>query len=223
GVPCTYSSGTRPWFATSDISIAVHHKLYRKQIDWDSITQCLLYPHQMTQHTALAGIFELLPGCLLRVKGTDTTLEQVWSPWDFVTPRRRHDDHDEAAALVRDSVVTATRAWAGIDRSILLELSGGLDSSVLAACLRDTAADVSCCTLITPVPGADERQYASLVASDLGVTLQVEELSFELARFDAPPPTWSVAPRINILQHALNETMIEIGNQSGAASCFSGG
>jgi asparagine synthase (glutamine-hydrolysing) len=223
GVPCVYSPGPGPRFATSDISLATHHGLYRKHIDWDFIARCLLYPHQMTQRTALTGVRELLPGCLLRVQGAEIAVEQAWSPWDFVATGRRHDDPDEAAAHVRDSVLTATRAWAAIDRSILLEISGGLDSSILAACLRGTGTDVSCCTLVTPVPGADERQYASLVASDLGVALHAEELGFELARFDAPPPTWSVAPRINILQHALNEIMTTVGDRSGAASHFSGG
>jgi len=208
---------------TSDISLATDHGLYRKDIDWEFIGQCLIYPQQVTQSTALTGIRELLPGNLLRLCGAGIATEQVWSPWDFVSADRREDSAEEAAAKVRESVLTATRAWAEIDRSVLLELSGGLDSSILAACLRHTAASVSCCTLVTPVPGADERQYASLVTDDLGVELHVEELDFDLARFDAPPPPWSVAPRVNILQHALNETMSRVGRLEGVNSHFSGG
>jgi len=223
GVPCVYSVGSEPRFVTSDISLATEHGLHRRQIDWDFIAQCLIYPHQVTQSTALTDVRELLPGGLLRFRGRDVALEQAWSPWDFVSAERREDDFERAAVLVRDSVLTATKAWAEIDRSVLLELSGGLDSSILAACLSHTAASVSCCTLVTPVPGADERQYASLVTENMGVALRVEELDFDLARFDAPPPPWSVAPRINILQHALNETMNAVGSLEGANSHFSGG
>lgn len=223
GVPCVYSAGPEPRFVTSDISLAADHDLYRKHIDWDFIAQSLIYPHQMTQRTALTGIHELLPGGLLRVRGDEIAFEQVWSPWDFVSAGRWHDTPADAAARVRESVLAAARAWAGTDRSVLLELSGGLDSSILAACLRQSDINVSCCTLVTPLPGADERQYASLVADDLGVPLHVETLGFEAARFDAPPPPWSVAPRINILQHVLNETMTTAGDAGAVTSHFSGG
>lgn len=223
GVPCVYSAGPEPRFVTSDISLATDHGLYRKHIDWEFIGQSLIYPHQMTQRTALTDIRELLPGGLLHLRGAGIAFEQVWSPWDFVSAERREDNPEKAALRVRDTVLTATRAWADIDRSVLLELSGGLDSSILAACLRHTAASVSCYTLTTPVPGADERQYANLVTNDLGVTLHVEELGFDLARFDVPPPPWSVTPRINILQHALNETMNTAGSVEGVNSHFSGG
>ena len=222
GVPCFYSPGTQPRFATSDISLATKHGLYQKQIDWDFITHCLLYPHLMTPRTSLAGIRELLPGCILHVRASSITLDQVWSPWNFVAANRRHTDYNEASACVRHSVMTAVAAWARTDRSILLELSGGLDSSIIASCLRSTDVEVGCCTLITPVPGADERQYATLVADDLGVALQAEELAFEAVRIDAPPPPWSVAPRINVLQHALNETMTKASGLE-LLSHFSGG
>jgi asparagine synthase (glutamine-hydrolysing) len=218
---CSLEHGLR--FATSDISLATQLGLYRKQVDWDFIAYCLLYPHAMTHRTGLSDIRELLPGCLLRADGSATAIEQAWSPWDFVAAGERLGDPAEAAERVRHSVRTAVRAWARIDRSILLELSGGLDSSIIAACLRDTGVDVSCCTLLTPVPGADERQYAGLMADALGVALCVEELGFGLARFDEPPPPWSVSPRINVLQHALNEAMTAIGASEAVASHFSGG
>lgn len=223
GVACVCSTEGRTRFATSDISLATRHGLYRKRIDWDYIAHCLLYPHMISERTGLAGIRELLPGRMLRVTQAASDCEPVWSPWAFVATQARFRDPDEAAAHVRNCIRTAVRSWAGIDRTILLELSGGLDSSILAACLRDSGADVSCSTLVTSVPGADERQYARLMADRLGVPLGVRELDFALARFDAPPPAWSVGPRINVLQHALNESMTEVGASEGVASHFSGG
>lgn len=223
GIACLYSVERGVRFATSDISLAVHAGLYRRQVDWDFIAWCLRYPHAMTHRTALPGIRELLPGCLLHVDGSAASVEQVWSPWDFVAAGERFSDPVEAAERVRQGVRTAVHAWARIDQSILLELSGGLDSSILAACLRDSGAEVSCCTLLTPVPGADERQYAGLMADALGVALRVEELGFGLARYDAAPPSWSVSPRIGVLQHAVNEAMTAIGASEAVASHFSGG
>lgn len=223
GVPCLCSAGGGLRFVTSDIALATGAGLHRPRIDWDFIAWCLQFPHAMTDRTALPGIRELLPGCMLRACSSATSVEQAWSPWDFVAGSERFRDPAEAVEAVRQGVRTAVRAWAGIDRSVLLELSGGLDSSILAACLRDTCAAVSCCTLLTPVPGADERQYAGLMAGTLGVPLRVEELGFGLACYDAPPPQGSVSPRINVLQHAVNQAMTAIGASEAVASHFSGG
>jgi asparagine synthase (glutamine-hydrolysing) len=222
GVRCVYASSEQRAFATSDLPFATQCGLYHRRIDWDFIAHCLVYPHLMTARTGLAGVRELLPGHTLQLRPSSITSAQVWSPWDFVAAKRRHADAEEAAACVRHSVMTAVAAWAGTSSSIMLELSGGLDSSIIASCLKSTDVEVDCCTLITPVPGADERHYAALVADDLGVALRTEELAFDAVRIDAPPPPWSVAPRINVLQHALNVTMTQAGDH--ASPChFSGG
>lgn len=223
GVPCFYAFGAGGGFLTSDISLATHAGLYRKEVDWNFLPVCLTYPHAMTARTALAQITELLPGCTLHVRGSKTDVEQVWSPWDFVTDERRHRDPDEAARHVRDAVLSSIRAWSEIDSDILVEVSGGLDSSIIAASLTSTSADVSCHTLFTPVPGADERHYATLVANMLGTPLHARELDFPTARFDAAPPPWSVAPRINVLQHALNEAMAVAGGSETSPAHYSGG
>ncbi|MBB3344751.1 asparagine synthase C-terminal domain-containing protein [Luteimonas sp. RC10] len=223
GVPCVYAVGARGGFVTSDVSLAVRIGLYRREIDWDFLPVCLTYPHAMTARTALAQVTELLPGCTLLVRGSSTHIEQVWSPWDFVTDERRVRNPDEAARRVRDAVLSSIQAWAGIDSNILVEVSGGLDSSIIGASLVSTGADVSCHTLFTPVPGADERQYATLVANMLGAPLHARELDFPTARFDAAPPPWSVAPRINVLQHALNEAMAVAGGSETSPAHYSGG
>jgi asparagine synthase (glutamine-hydrolysing) len=98
-----------------------------------------------------------------------------------------------------------------------------LDSSIVAACLRDTAARVACCNLVTPVPGADERRYASLMADVLHVKLHVERLGFARTPLDFRPPPNTVAPSTWFLQHAANELSEAIGTQLGVNSFFSGG
>ncbi len=109
-----------------------------------------------------------------------------------------------------------------MDQSILLEVSGGLDSSIVAACLRESVARVACCTLVTPVPGADERRYAGLIAAALGIELQSEVLGFDRASvsFDLLPDT--VSPRVGCLQHAIDQVMVAAGDQHDVASFYSG-
>jgi asparagine synthase (glutamine-hydrolysing) len=222
-LPCIYSMWGGSGFLASDVSLAIRAGLYRKEIDWSFIVHRLRYPGIKTQRTGLAGVAELLPGCSLSASGAAVAVRQVWSPWDFVVPERRYHDLREAASQIRSAVGSAVRAWTEADRSILLELSGGLDSSIVAACLGDGHARVTCCNLITPVPGVDERQYALQMARQLGVELHTEHLSFDKARFDFAPSSDSVAPAVGPLQYAVDATMEAAAERHGAAAYYSGG
>jgi len=221
GVDCVYSLRER--FITADISIAARSGLYRREIDWDFIRSNVVYPHYKAGATGLSGLRELLPGCELHIHGSKYSIEQAWSPWSFVAPPHRHRDRREAQADVRRAVSSTVKRWAETDRSLLLELSGGLDSSIVAACLRDAKARVACCNLVTPVPGADERRYASSMADLLGVELHIEKLGFDETHLDFQPPPHAVAPSTWFLQHAANELNEAIGTPLGINSFFSGG
>lgn len=222
GVPCVYSLQGCSGFLTSDISLVTKIGLYQKRIDWDYINSFLTYPQLKTRRTGLLGINELLPGCTLQLTATEPATERAWSPWHFVASKQRHSDPLDAAANVRRSVISAVKAWAETDRSVLLEMSGGLDSSIIAACLREARADVACCTLVTPLPGADERQYANLIAKALGVELRAEMLEFEHARFDFPPPSSTASPRIGSLQYAIDSVVSAVALDCNATSSFTG-
>lgn len=222
GVPCLYTFQEGSGFVTSDISLATGLGLHTGDVDWDFIAQAVAYPHLNTVRTGLAGVRELLPGCSLTLGGGGTQVRAEWLPWTFVATPHRHHDPRRAAEDIRATVATVVRAWAATDTSVLVELSGGLDSSIVAMCLRDTAADVSCCTMVTPVPGADERPYAQQVADALGVALNVETLDFGNARFDFDPPVPTVRPRMSVLQYVAHEAVHMAARRNGSTSFFSG-
>lgn len=220
---CVHSIRNGYGFLTSDISLAVHAGLYRKQIDWNSLILRLKYPNFKGYRTGLVGVTELLPGCSLRLGNTETVIDSAWSPWNFVGPERRHQSASEAAAEIRRAVDSAVAAWAGEDLSILLELSGGLDSSIVAACLRDRHAQIACYNLATRVPGVDERHYAALMAGQLGVELHVEYLDTSAASLEFPPAPDSVAPGMGPLQHIIDQIMERAAERNGATAYYSGG
>ncbi|HEL5339970.1 TPA: asparagine synthase [Stenotrophomonas maltophilia] len=221
-VPCVYLIREGTGFITSSISIAEHAKLYARRVDWESMVHWLTYPYLRMQRTGLLDVRELLPGDALTLQGASVTVRSAWSPWDHVA-ERRYADGREAAADVRHVVSTAVKAWAEKDRSVLLELSGGLDSSIVAACLRGVDAQVACCTIMAPVPGTDERLYAKQMASYLGTELQTVDISFQDARFDFPVSPDAVLPGMGILHYAVDRAMDKAGAAHGAASYFSGG
>ncbi|TMN24201.1 asparagine synthase C-terminal domain-containing protein [Pseudoxanthomonas sp. X-1] len=223
GVGCVYVLRNGSGFVASDISVATAAGLYRKQIDWDSIAYLLTFPNHKVHRTALVDVHELLPGCSLQLCGQEITRSLIWSPWNHVAAGKRHRDFSEAAADVRSAVLMVIKAWAKIDRSILLELSGGLDSSIVGVCLRQARVRVACCTLVTPVPGADERHYAEQIANRLGVNLHAVELKYEDARFDFASPAHLANPSITALQHATDSAFDAMGDSLDTGSFYSGG
>lgn len=222
-LPCFYLLDKGVGFITSDVSMPMLLGLYRKEVDWGFIEHCLAYPHRKMARTGMLGVRELLPGCRLWSRDAAVTIGQAWSPWDFVGSERRHSDPHEAAAELRDAVSVAVSALAGMEESILLELSGGLDSSIVGVCLRGSRARVACCTVVPPVRGADERFYAGQIAQALDVELQVAELRFDHARFHFIPPSSLLTPRLGALQYAIADVMGAVCDRHGLAACFSGG
>lgn len=223
GLPCFFSPETGQFFVTSDITLATRIGLYEREIDWTYVAQYLAYPFVKTGRTALSGVRELLPGGSVHIGGLGPEYSQNWSPWDFVSPKRLNPKLEDAAAGIRRAVETAVRGWTQVDHSILLELSGGLDSSILAACLGRSAARVVCTTLVPTLPGADERQYASAVAESAGLRLRTEALTVDQGRIDSPFPQWLISPRVGPLQLAVDAIMQEVADEERLDAFWSGG
>ncbi|KLJ02549.1 asparagine synthase-related protein [Luteimonas sp. FCS-9] len=223
GVPCFYFAGERVTVVTSDVSLAIGLGLYRRQVDWNAIAWMLAYTHVNTAETALEGIKELLPGCTLTLDDRIATVAPAWSPWGFAQPPHRHRSPEQAVAAIRAAVRTVVETLARTDRDVLMELSGGLDSSIVAACLQGAAANVTCSTLVTPVPGADERRYAQPIADTLGTDLHATLLDIDVVEIDFELPVQTTRPRVSVLQQTANAAMAAVAATQGADSFFSGG
>lgn len=222
-VPCVYAVGHGNGFITSDISIAATLGLCERKIDWDTLAHGLYYPYLRTGRTGLLGVDELLPGCELNLDDGVASVRTAWSPWKFTKQGARHQDPRTAADGVRSAVAMTAKALADTDLQIILELSGGLDSSVVAASLHGSKANIQYCTLVIPSAGVDERQYAALMTESLDGELQILDVEAEQARFEFPTPPSSVLPSIGILQNSVNAVWISAGRRIGVQSFFSGG
>ena len=147
----------------------------RPEVDWDGLTHRLLYPQRPTARTSLRGVAAILPGEACRIDGLEPP-RLLWSPWRFADEALNPRSMRVAAATVRKAVDTATAALVPATK-LLLELSGGLDSSILAASLDAAGADWAAVTIVTPAADGDERRFASAVADHFGVRLHALQLT----------------------------------------------
>ncbi|WP_432769524.1 asparagine synthase-related protein [Sphingopyxis sp.] len=161
-------------------------------VDWDFVAQALVYSNLRTERTGVAGLFELLPGMQLAWDGKEPRTEMLWSPWQHVGDVRNAKISELAPELER-RLVGAVRAWSRARPHIMLELSGGLDSSIVAAALTGAGADYAAVNFVTPGADGDERHYARAVAQHCGIDLVEAELDPADIDLAAAPET--IGPR----------------------------
>lgn len=94
-----------------------------------------------------------------------------WHPLTFTASNDAIEDVTYAARAMRATVRSCTRTLAREHESVLHRLSGGLDSSIIASCLRDLPGkpELCCYTYYTPGGRSDERPWARLAASHSGL------------------------------------------------------
>ncbi|WP_298674297.1 asparagine synthetase B family protein [uncultured Sphingomonas sp.] len=167
---CYYHACPAGMMLASDIDLLMRLGDYAPRFELDAIAAHLIAADIRHPATCLAGVRELTGGERLSLRG-NASVEVIWSPWSCVTRERRCDDAALAARRVADTVCEVVAARTAHHDVTILLLSGGLDSSIVAAAL---ARAQRCCTAITMVTrdaGGDERAHARATASHLAMPL----------------------------------------------------
>ena len=162
----------------------------------DKVAEMATTPGEYRHALALSHLHPVAAGGLLTLEGRGASTAQVWRPADLYRRRgpRPSDRH------VRDQVVQTVRATAGA-RRLVAELSGGLDSAIVAAALTDAQrrAVVEWVNHRTTEVEGDERVYARAVAERLGLRLT------EVLREDLPVDTVALAATAAAFRPAIND------------------
>ncbi|HEY8616069.1 asparagine synthase C-terminal domain-containing protein [Phenylobacterium sp.] len=144
----------------------------RLALDWRVIADFVRRPVAMGSAVALDGLQGLAPGELRRVGAAAEAGVQLWTPLHWVA----HPDEDPDPELrLRETVQSAVAGLLAPYGRVVVELSGGFDSSVVAAALvRAGLADRVAAALhyVGDRREADERPWAQAIAAHLGLPLQ---------------------------------------------------
>jgi len=211
------------------------------------LARWLFYPSLMTTQTGLENVSELPAGERLTFERGTRSRVRMWNPVtfasgpDFSTP-------EQAAQSLRSTLQSTVNAWASCYGRITHRLSGGLDSSILAACLAhapskpeltflNLSIDVGFDQLrfhrhgldkrseekVRAIAGhGDERYFARLVAKRWNVELvqRQRDLSMDLRRL------WNVrlttAPSMYFTQLEMDDAELELVQMHRPEAFFSG-
>ncbi|MEO1018264.1 MAG: asparagine synthase-related protein [Pseudomonadota bacterium] len=169
GLPCFLTQAAGIDMIISDVEDCVRLNLTPFSVDWDHLTAFFVHMRLITRTTGLKEVTQLYAGECLAMEDdalvTRMNRSFYWNPVD-VCESGAVEDPAEARAMLREVVSNCVNAWASSYDSIVHELSGGLDSSVVAACLAKAAVrpDVLCFHYFTEMSEGDERSYARAAA-----------------------------------------------------------
>lgn len=180
GLPCLLCRVDGIDFAASDVDLLEAVGGYRRAIDAVALIRHLAAGDIRRTETCLAGVSEIRGGDRATLTGTGVTSETGWTPWRFAGERgQRHERVEADRRLFQQTLYCVRERTAGLAKPLLL-LSGGLDSSVVAAALAATDRTFACLTFATVNPTGDERSFARLVVDALGRPLEEDRNRIDL-------------------------------------------
>lgn len=178
-VPCYHTEVDDVHIVTSRPDLLAATDLCRPEIDWTILTQGLVYRDLKPARTPLRGVNEVLPGVVARLFPTGLDTSCAWSPWTHVARGDPSLTMEEASQIVADRLDQCLAAWGSCAVQGLTEISGGLDSAIVAAGLAHSSAHIAGITYAAIKGDPDETPYARAIAAHAGLALEVANPSVD--------------------------------------------
>jgi asparagine synthase (glutamine-hydrolysing) len=221
--------GEKPLFYTiaggalifaSELTSVCEHPLVSKSIDMEALSAYLALEYVPAPRSIIQGVCKLRPGTALTLEGGEQKLEHYWrlSPRPFLEPTI-----SDAAQWLRDRLDAATRSSLVSDVPLGVFLSGGLDSSVVAALAARHGA-VKTFSIGFREKSFDERPYARRVAQKIGaehheLVLEGTEMPDLVpsigAMLDEPLADASLVPTTLLSRFARRHVTVALGGDGG--------
>lgn len=144
--------------------LLIHIGTLVPRIDFATLARHIAGPELAHRRTCLANVHALTGGDRLAATLPHPRVDSLWSPWKFCADTPAVKSLDAASSLLRDVLIASVAAQTAEHSNLILLLSGGLDSSLLAACLRLADRPFHALTLVTQAANGDERSFARMAA-----------------------------------------------------------
>lgn len=222
-LPCYFARHEEAIVLASDTELLARFGFCRPAVAWDAVVRSLATRDLRTPETCLEGLAELPGGQRLEIAAGQARARELWSPWSFAARDGQIARIEDAVETVAAAAGECIAARASDYRRSVLMLSGGLDSSILAAGLRQCGAQVHALTLVTGDAVGDERDYARCTAAALDLPL--EEGLRDVSRIDPGRSGASCLPRpcVRLFLQESARLARELARSTGAEAIFGGG
>ena len=165
-LPCFYAQSDRVTVFFSHLEDYLHLVAAPLTVNWEHVADYLQYMHMSSRQTGFAQISQVLAGECWTHESSRSKPVFLWNPV-AIAAGAAMEDPAIARVELRSTVEFCIDAWASCYPRILHALSGGLDSSIVLACLSSspTRPQVTCFTAFTAGSDGDERPFAQMAAT----------------------------------------------------------
>lgn len=215
-------------FASEIKAMRCHPALQDATPDIDALRLFLLMEYVPGDATGFQDIQQLPAGHILTWRKSEISVRRYWRPADV----QRDDDVDleTATKQLEQLLDEAVRQQLVADVPVGVFLSGGLDSSLVAALARKHHDDVATFTVKFPYASFDESENAADVAKSIGTrhtTIELDKgicvagVEKLLSRADQPFSDSSALPSFLLCQATREHVTVALGGD-GADELFLG-
>ncbi|RJQ55309.1 MAG: asparagine synthase (glutamine-hydrolyzing) [Nitrospiraceae bacterium] len=165
--PLYYYQGKAVFLFASEIKSLLLSGQFQPEIDESGLYRLLKYRFVYGRRTMFKGVSELLPGHYMTVNARGTKMTQYWN----ITPRGGADSGPRNIDRLKDELVDklekSVRLRMISDVPLGVFLSGGVDSSMIAALMSRYAENVKTFSIGFIPEEVNELKYAKIVADYL--------------------------------------------------------
>lgn len=191
-IPCYYLIEHGVFLIFSHLERCLFLETSRLTLNRDFIALLLHYDKVQTGETGFHEIRELRGGERLLTDGLLLTTDFLWDPRHFAA-RPVKLPLTDAAQLLADTTTASIASWSELFDRVRLNLSGGLDSTIVASCLAQCRHQERLELVHQVMESSDqsEAEFAKATAMHLGLNLTVELQSAQtgLPALNAHPPS----------------------------------
>jgi asparagine synthase (glutamine-hydrolysing) len=169
-LPCFVTSWRGMTLAFSCLQDCLDLGVLSFTVNWSYVANRVASNSLDASSSPLSEVRQVRRGECLKLCGAKKLTYQYWLPTTFAQRSDVIDNLEVAVRALRGCVHSATRTLAADHKAILVRLSGGLDSSIVAGCLKDVSrrAAIVAYTYFNPDERSDERRWARLSAGHAG-------------------------------------------------------
>lgn len=216
-----------PWdeclLMASDAALLLGISGSQRRLNWDMVAHAILWDDVSCGQTCIDGIGEIRSGECGRWRRGAVSVEAIWDPWRFTEAEVSIWESREAIELVRWEIhrCVAARKTPGTHHAI--DLSGGLDSSIVAAACAAAGIKATGINLFDSGTEGDERHFARGVADHLKLALREGMPKAGDIDLDRCARGHLPRPYARAFVQALDHSAFEIASELGATTFLNGG
>jgi asparagine synthase (glutamine-hydrolysing) len=223
--------GKKPiWYAIQDGDLHFSSELkglfplgVNKEFESSTITEYLSQGYVNAPRSPFKNVFQVRPGSILKVKDGNASSRQYWKPEDIQeSDISWHDALNESEKLIR----TAVKERLFSERPLGVFLSGGIDSTLIAAIAQQEISNLKTFSIGFLESEFDESNHAALISKHLGtdhytsiITPNPEIIVEEVSKMlDQPFADSSVIPTYLLSKFAHEQVVVALSGDGGDES-----